>query len=155
VSRGRISAVILGSIAAAALGLASLSFAKEAPLKQIMGENFAGLQNVLVGLITANYAAIPDQVTIIHDHAVELTQSVPENAEHDRARFLAYAYNLQGHATDLKSIVQELMVHDAAIEGEGRMVPDQLREAAAAHYGGMVTMCVSCHNRFRLQAVSP
>jgi hypothetical protein len=120
-----------------------------------MGENFAGLQNVLVGLITANYAAIPDQVTIIHDHAVELTQSVPENAEHDRARFLAYAYNLQGHATDLKSIVQELMVHDAAIEGEGRMVPDQLREAAAAHYGGMVTMCVSCHNRFRLQAVSP
>ncbi len=47
---------------------------------------------------------------------------------------------------------EELMVHDASATGNEQVVPDHLREAAAAHYGGMVTMCVACHNRFRPQA---
>jgi len=41
-----------------------------------------------------------------------------------------------------------LSAHDQAKEPKAR---DELREAAAAHYGGMVTMCVACHNRFRAQ----
>jgi len=34
--------------------------------------------------------------------------------------------------------------------GREQLATDELREAAAAHYGGMVTMCVARHNRFRL-----
>jgi cytochrome c556 len=154
--REQISAVLLAGVAAVTLGLSSLSVAEEKPsmpIKQIMGENFAGLQNILVGLITAHYEAVPEQVAIIHQHATDLTQAVPDSAKDDRDRFLGYAYNLRGHSADLKAIVEELMVHDAAVEQKGVMVPDQLREAAAAHYGSMVTMCVACHNRFRLTVV--
>jgi hypothetical protein len=32
-------------------------------------------------------------------------------------------------------------------------IADELRAAAAAHYGGMVTMCVACHNQFRPSTV--
>lgn len=119
-------------------------------LKEMMGENFAGLQTILASLITSNYAAVPEQVALIQQHAEQLTEMVPERAEKDRARFLSYAYNLRTNAQDLESIVQALMQHDA---GKAHLATDELREAAAAHYGGMVTMCVACHNRFRPDVV--
>jgi hypothetical protein len=71
---------------------------------------------------------------------------VPASAEADRDRFLTYAYNLRGNADDLASIAQLLASRDSDKE---LLAVDELREAAAAHYGGMVTMCVACHNRFR------
>ena len=119
-------------------------------LKTLMGENFAGLQAILVALITANYASLPDQVKLIEDHADQLTEMVPAEAEKDRVRYLSYAYNLRTHANDLDSIVKVLMEHD---KGKQQLGTDELREAAAAHYGGMVTMCVACHNRFRPNVV--
>jgi len=150
--RGRIAAVVLGGIAAAVLCAAGAAVAKEASLKRLMGDNFIGLQNILVGLITSSYGGIPSQVEIIYDHATELTKSVPDSAKADRDRFLTYAFSLQGHASDLKSIVELLIEHDKA--SGGRDLPtDQLREAAAAHYGGIVTTCVACHNRFRRRIV--
>jgi len=150
--RGRIAAVVLGGIAAAVLCAAGAAVAKEASLKRLMGDNFIGLQNILVGLITSSYGGVPDQVEIIYDHATELTKSVPDSAKADRDRFLTYAFSLQGHASDLKSIVELLIEHDKA--SGGRSLPtDQLREAAAAHYGGIVTTCVACHNRFRRRIV--
>jgi cytochrome c553 len=63
---------------------------------------------------------------------------------------LSYAYNLRTHADDLETISRALMEHD---KGKEQLAMDSLREAAAAHYGGMVTMCVSCHNRFRPNVV--
>jgi hypothetical protein len=150
--RGRIAVVVLGGLAAAVLGAAGAAVAEEASLKRLMGENFIGLQNILVGLITSSYGAVPGQVDIIYDHATELTKAVPDSAKKDRDRFLTYAFSLQGHASDLKSIIEVLIEHDKA--SGGRDLPtDQLREAAAAHYGGIVTTCVSCHNRFRRRAV--
>lgn len=115
-------------------------------LKKLMGENFAGLQTILISLITANYESVPAQVKLIEDHATQLTGMAPEAAERDRARFFTYAYNLRTHANDLESIVRVLMEHD---KGKQQLATDELREAAAAHYGGMVTTCVACHNRFR------
>jgi hypothetical protein len=150
--RGRIAVVVLGGLAAAVLGAAGAAVAEEASLKRLMGENFIGLQNILVGLITSSYGAVPGQVDIIYDHATELTKAVPDSAKKDRDRFLTYAFSLQGHASDLKSIIEVLIEHDKA--SGGRDLPtDQLREAAAAHYGGIVTTCVSCHNRFRRRVV--
>ena len=131
-------------------GLTSLAGAKEQSLKELMGENFAGLQLVLVSLVTSNYSAVPVQVKLIEEHATHLTRMVPQIAEADRDRFLGYAYNLRGHAADLGSIVQVLIEHD---KGKKQLAADELRVAAAAHYGGMVTMCVACHNQFRPNVV--
>jgi cytochrome c553 len=146
---GRELALVGGFVAAAALwAVAPPVVAQGQPqaLKQLMGENFAGLQTILISLVTANYAAVPDQVALIEEHADRLTQMIPESAKDDRGRFLSYAYNLRTNAQDLGSIVKILMEHD---RGKQQLATDELREAAAAHYGGMVTMCVSCHNRFR------
>ena len=140
-----IVAVMAVVIAAVGVGLRT-AHAADPKLKELMGENYAGLQRILMSLIQSKYADIPDQVKLIHDHATMLTQMVPASAKNDRDQFLAYAYNLRAHADDLSSISQTLSARDA---GKQQLITDQLREAAAAHYGGMVTMCVSCHNRFR------
>jgi hypothetical protein len=89
-------------------------------------------------------------VKLIHDHATALTKMVPANAQADRDRFLSYAYELRTHADDLEKISRALIERD---KGREQVVTDSLREAAAAHYGGMVTMCVSCHNLFRPNVV--
>jgi hypothetical protein len=148
--RARIAAAALGLFVAGLAGVASVAGAKEQTLKELMGENFAGLQTILVSLITSNYSSVPSQVKLIHDHATALTKMVPANAQADRDRFLSYAYNLRTHADDLAKISQALIEHD---KGKERLVTDSLREAAAAHYGGMVTMCVACHNQFRPNVV--
>jgi hypothetical protein len=147
--RGRITGVVLGIIAAAGLGASSFAADKEIPIKQLMGENFAQLQIILSSLIVSKYTGLPERISLIHDHASDLARSVPESITKDRDRFLIYAYSLQGHAADLKSIIEALIKIDAASASKGEVEENQLREAAAAHYGGMVTTCVACHNRFR------
>jgi hypothetical protein len=127
--------------------------AQEPSLKELMGENFAGLQNILYALIKSNYAAVPSQVDVIQNHAAQLTHTIPDSAKQDRDQFLAYAYSLKAHAADLKSISELLIAHDKARPSGATLPTDQLREAAAAHYGGMVTMCVACHNRFRQRVI--
>jgi hypothetical protein len=119
-------------------------------LKQIMGDNFAGLQVILIGLIKADYSQLPTQLKVIEKHAEDLTHNVPASAEADANRFKSYAYNLETHAKDLESIVQALQEHD---RGKVQLSTDSLREAAAAHFGGMVQMCVTCHNQFRPNVV--
>jgi hypothetical protein len=148
--RARSAAALVG--VAAGLWVATAPAAPaEQSLKQVMGENFAGLQRILISLITSNYAEVPAQVKVIREHAVALTAMVPESAQSDRDRFLGYAYQLRTHAQDLDAIVQTLIEHD---RGKKQLATDELREAAAAHYGGMVIMCVSCHNRFRPSVVT-
>ncbi len=49
-------------------------------------------------------------------------------------------------AQALKTISEALMEHDTTRKEPGS---DYLREALAAHYSGMVTMCVTCHNQYR------
>jgi len=151
--RVRLAAALCGATVAVIVGAAGLARAKEQTLKELMGDNFAGLQTILVSLITSNYSAVPDQVKRIEEHAARLTHTVPEVAKHDPKRFVTYAYNLQSHAMDLRSIVELLIEHDKGSAATGTLVTDELREAAAAHYGGMVNMCVSCHNRFRPNAI--
>lgn len=153
-SRRRIVVALAGSLAAMGMGAASLAADDQAAFKGMMGENFAGLQTLLVALITSNYGGVPESVDLIGQHAVDMTRMVPESAEADREQFLLYAYALQGHAKDVKSIVEILIEHDkAARMGGGKLGNDHLREALAAHYGGMVSMCVACHNRFRPRMV--
>jgi hypothetical protein len=151
--RVRIAAGLAACVALVGMSVSTLALAEEKPIKKLMGDNFSGLQTILVSLITSNYAAVPGQANAIHNHAVELAQMAPESPIADRQAFLSYAYNLDAHALDIKSIVELLIEHDRA-STKGRLETDHLRGALAAHYGGMVTMCVACHNRFR-QTVIP
>ena len=151
--RGQFATVLVGSIAAALLCAAGFAGAQETPIKQRMGENFAGMQIILSSLMTTRYAAAPDQVAIIADHASYLLHAVPDSVREDRDQFLVYAANLQGHAHDLKSIIELLIEHDGARASDAMLETIDLREAAAAHYGGMAIMCVACHNHFRRQVV--
>lgn len=149
--RARTLTALLGALAGMAWVTADYASAEDASMsiKKMMGENFAGLQRILAALISSDYAAVPKELDVIRDHAAELVSAVPPSAESDRDRFLVYAYNLEGHASDLKSIVNALIEHDRASRSGQPLPADPLREAAAAHYGGMVATCVSCHNRFR------
>ncbi len=151
--QARIASLVLGGIAAAALGASSLAVAEEATMKEMMGDNFAGLQTLLIALVTSNYETVPAHVDLSREHAAQLTRTVPDNAKTNRDQFLAYAYNLQAHAADVKSIVEVLIERDKTLAGAEELATNQLREALASHYGGMVTMCVACHNRFRPRVV--
>lgn len=150
--RARLVFMALGAALATlwAAGGSMAAPASNQKLKQMMGDNFAGLQVILVGLIKADYSQLPPQLKLIEEHAEYLTHNVPKNAEKERDRFVSYAYSLQTHAKDLDSIAHTLQEHD---RGRAALATDSLREAAAAHYGGMVQMCVTCHNRFRPNVV--
>lgn len=149
--RARIRMLALTVAVCVCVGAPRLA-AAEPTIKQLMGENFSGLQSILYALISANYAAVPSQADVIREHASDLQDMIPDTAKNERDKFLAFASNLGAHAQDMKSIAQALMEHDQARSGPG---VDHLREALASHYGGMVTMCVACHNRFRPLPVRP
>ena len=151
--RVRIATGIAACVALVGMSVSTLALAEETQIKKLMGDNFSGLQTILVSLITSNYAAVPRQADALPNHAVELAQMAPESPSADRQAFLSYAYNLDAHALDIKSIVELLIQHDKERK-QPRLATDHLRGALAAHYGGMVTMCVACHNRFR-QTVIP
>ncbi len=150
--RARNASRFAACVAVALMGVSTFALAEDTPIKKLMGENFAGLQTILISLITSDYAAVPAQANAIHEHAVELSHMAPEGSSDDRKQFLSYAYNLDAHAQDIASIVKLLIQHDKDREQAG-LATDHLREALAAHYGGMVTMCVACHNRFRQRVV--
>lgn len=148
-NRARIWAGFAGCIAFVMMVASPLALAEETSIKKLMGQNFNGLQTILISLINSNYAQIPMQANAIHEHATELTHMAPDKSPNaDREDFLSYAYNLDAHARDIKSIAEVLIEHDKDREQVG-LATDQLREALAAHYGGMVATCVGCHNRFR------
>jgi len=137
--------IILGVVAAAQPALA-----ESRSIREVMAGNFEGLQLILVSLISSDYAEVPERAQAIRQHAEELMQMVPKHAKSERVQFLTYAYNLQKHADDIKSITETLL--ELQQKGEAKLPGAvQLQEAVAAHYGGVVTMCVACHNRFRPQ----
>jgi cytochrome c556 len=157
--RARIAVGLAGCVALAVMGVSTFALAEDTPalakgtpIKELMGQNFAGLQTILISLIRSDYAAVPAHANAIHEHALELSHMAPEGTSANRKQFLSYAYNLDAHARDIASISKLLIQHDKDRENDS-LGTDHLRGALAAHYGGMVTMCVACHNRFRQQVV--
>ena len=144
---------IAGIVVAAIIAVSGSAVAKEKTIKELMAENFAGMQNILVGLVTSRYETLPASIEIIRDHADQLPDMLPDNAKDNKERFLAYAYDLKTHADYLKEMVELLIEHDAEQMKTGQLSTDVLRDSAAAHYSGMVQMCVTCHNRFRQRVV--
>jgi hypothetical protein len=149
---GRI-AVGWAGVVAVSIAAASAPAAKPT-IKEQMGENFAGLQTILVSLITSNYASVPGQAAILRDHAVQLTETLPASAQGERDRFLGLALALKSHAESLQSISEILARRDQEkVARSEDLGVDALRESLAAHYGGMVVTCVYFHNQFRRHQV--
>jgi len=148
-------AVVAGLLVAGLL-VAGSGTAAEPTIKQLMGDNFAGLQRILVALINSDYTDIPAQADVIREHAMQLTKSVPSSAKDEKDRFLALAFALQTNAESLKSISEILIKHDREqMAKTGNLAgAEELRESLAAHYGGMVATCVSCHSHFRHRMIS-
>jgi cytochrome c556 len=138
-------AMVTGSVVATSAPAAQQS------IKQLMGDNFSGLQKILVALIDSNYKDVPAEAEVIRDHAMKLTKEVPASAQARKDEFLALAFALQSHAESLKSISELLMKHDIEqMAKSGNMLAtDELRASLAGHYGAMVVTCVTCHNEFR------
>jgi len=88
--RARITAGLAGYVALAVIGGSTLALAEETSggmpsaeqtaIKKLMGDNFAGLQRILISLITSNYAMVPEQANVIHEHAVELDRGTAHSA---------------------------------------------------------------------------
>ncbi len=149
----KMARAIASIVVAAFIAVSDSAFAEEKTVKDLMAENFAGMQNILVGLITSRYETLPASIELIRDHADQLPDLLPENAKDNKEQFFAYAYNLKTHADYLKEMVELLIEHDAEQMKTGQLSTDVLRDSAAAHYSGMVQMCVTCHNRFRQRVV--
>jgi cytochrome c556 len=151
--RMEIARAIAGIVAAALIAASGSAFAEEKAVKSLMAENFAGMQNILVGLIMSRYETLPASIEMIREHAEQLPDLLPENAKDNKERFFAYAYDLKTHADYLKEMVELLIERDAERMKAGELSTDVLRDSAAAHYSGMVQACVTCHNRFRQHVV--
>ena len=104
---------ITGIVAVAMIAVSGSALGEEKSVKSLMAENFAGMQNILVGLITSRYQGLPASIEMIRDHAEQLPDLLPENAKDEKERFFAYAYDLQTHADYLKEMVELLIKHDA------------------------------------------
>jgi hypothetical protein len=147
------ASAIAGIVVAAFFAVSGSAFAEEKTVKELMAENFAGMQNILVGLIMSRYETLPANIEIIRDHAEQLPDLLPESAKDNKERFFAYAYDLKTHADYLKEMIELLIERDTERSKTGQLSTDVLRDSAAAHYSGMVQMCVTCHNRFRQHIV--
>ena len=152
-SRKGAAVVFAGIITVAFAMLSSPAFSGEKPIKSLMAGNFSGMQHILISLITSNYQGLPAKLDVIREHANQLPDMIPESAENNEDAYLAYAHNLQTHSTYLKHMIVKLIERDARRAKVGQIEMDVLRDSAAAHYGGMVQMCVACHNRFRQHVV--
>ncbi|HEX9842611.1 MAG TPA: hypothetical protein VGC20_07660, partial [bacterium] len=77
----------------------STSLAQSSSIKALMGDNFQNIQVILYNLVTAQYQRLPNQIRVIHDHALELQKKVPDTVKSDieRRTYSAYAYQLESN----------------------------------------------------------
>jgi cytochrome c556 len=146
----RVTKCLVGIVAAGVIGTSGLAVAQGDAFREAMGRNLVGLQRILIGLVNMDYRGITPDIEMIRAHASQLTQELADRPKADRDQMRAYAYNLEGNAKNLKSTVELLIQHDKERAARGELAPDHLRDVAAAYYGGTVSMCVACHNRFRV-----
>jgi hypothetical protein len=143
------------SLLAVGLLAGSTSQAQSAKLKSLMGDNFQNVQVILYNLVTARYNLLPAQIRPIHDHALELTKTVPPDLKTDVAKrtFTTYAYQLEYNTSNMLTVLNELVQHDKTPVEPGKQNIDYLRVVAARQFGEIVSTCVLCHNQFRRHPV--
>jgi hypothetical protein len=124
-------------------------------MRQLMGANFQAVARILSDLVDARYDAIPQQATIMMQHADQLIAAPPTSlrTSADRAVFLAYANNLRQAASGLLAVSENLAKRDPLRILPGDLGLDYWRTAAARDLGDIVTSCAVCHGLFRRQSL--
>ena len=130
----------------AAAGVLSAQGQEKAGLRQVMGPNFENMNDMLLHiLVDEDYGTVSEDAKRIVKHAQLIRKVGPSKDMPDVSYFKNYANFLEAHSTGL-GIVAE------TIQAEERLGAERsayLRPEAAMHFGQIVTMCVSCHNRYR------
>ena len=139
-----ISILLLFAVATA-VGL-SAQGQQKAELKQLMGPNFQKMSDMLQHiLVDEDYAMVSKDAELIIRHARMIRNADPSKQMPNPSYFQNYANFLEAHATSLQNVAD-------AIQLETRTHAERseyLRPQAAMHFGQLVTMCVSCHNKYR------
>lgn len=142
----KITAAILLVLVTSALGIAAAQGQAEPQLKDFMGPNFQRMRDMLYHiLVDEDYAAVLEDTEHITEHARRIRALDPVKGMPEDSYFQNYATFLETHSKSL-GIVAGNLLREAA-HPEQRSL--HLRPQAAMHFGQIVTMCVSCHNRFR------
>ena len=125
-------------------------------IKELMGQNLALMQGLLMGLMTSTYDQIPQAAQIIRNHAEDIQKNRPPDikGQVNIDRFNAYAYSLKNSTEHLLLVTEELIKHDQDPQSPGLLNIDYLRAVVAGHYSNMVATCVNCHNQFRRKPVA-
>jgi hypothetical protein len=146
----RVRGCLLGIAAVGAIATAGAALAGDEALEESMDEALEDLQPLLVALINGDYEAGLRNVEPILGHASKLTEMIPDAAKERRDEYLAYTYNLRQNAAILKSLLIVLVNEEKPAKGQAKSKTEHFPVVAATHFGGIVNMCVSCHNSFRI-----
>ena len=146
----RVRKGLLGIATVGAIATAGTAFADDEALEKSMDMALDDLQPLLVALINADYEKGLQSVEAILGHAARLKAMVPDSAKERQDEYLAYTYNLAKNAAILKSLLTVLVHEDKTAEGQAKSQTEHFPIVAATHYGGIVDMCVTCHNSFRI-----
>jgi hypothetical protein len=146
----RVREGFLGIAAVGAIATAGAALAGDEALEESMDKALDDLQPLLVALINADYEAGLRNVEPILGHASRLNKMIPDNAKERQDEYLAYTYNLTQNAAILKSLLTVLVHEEKAAKGQAESKTEHFPVVAATHYGGIVNMCVACHNSFRI-----
>ena len=141
--------VLLGVLIIGLFAGLNISRADDVDIKKMMGTNFDHIQKILVDLIEGDYSAVPHDVQVIEEHAIQLATSIPKSAKNNEKQFLVLAFNLQVHANNLQLITKTMQEGKKTSKKMIGLDIDYLRNSAAAHFGQLITTCVACHNLFR------
>ena len=146
----RVREGFLGIATVGAIAIAGAAVAGDEDLDDSMNEALDGLRPLLVDLINADYEDGLRDVEPIMRHASRLAKLIPESARERQDEYLAYTYNLTQNASILKSLLIVMVNEEKDTKGQTGSKTENFPVAAATHYGGIVDMCVACHNSFRI-----
>ena len=146
----RVREGLLGIAAVGAIATAGAALAGDEALEESMDKALDDLQPLLVALINADYEAALRNVEPILEHASGLPKMIPDSARERQDEYLAYTYNLTRNAAILKSLLTVLVHEKEVAKGQPESKTELFPVVAATHYGGIVDMCVACHNSFRI-----
>jgi hypothetical protein len=147
----RVRGCLLGIAAVGVIAAAGTAIAGDEALEESMDEALGDLQPLLVSLINADYEAGLRNVEPVLRHASRLVELMPDAAKERRDQYLAYSYNLTKNAAILKSFLIVLAHEEKAGKGDTGSKTEHFPVVAATHFGGIVDMCVACHNSFRIK----
>jgi len=146
----RVRESLLGFAAMGAIAIAGTALAGDEALEESMNEALEGLQPLLVDLINSDYEAGLRDVEPIMGHASRLAEIIPDGAKERQDEYLAYTYNLTQNASILKSLLIVMVNEEKPTKGQAGSKTAHFPVSAATHYGGIVDMCVACHNSFKI-----